>query len=422
MSTASTSTLVKPGPDDTWATVRDAFPGIDDSISVVTFRDDTWATVRDAFPILQEVVYLNVGTYGIMPEPVLQHFIETLTEVERSGVASNGAWHRQARETREKVAQRLHCAAANITFTGNATDGTNLVLAGLQWKEGDEVLTTDQEHEAIIHPLLHMQRCRGVQMRRVSISPDPQTMIDQLEAALSPRTRLIAFSHVTCETGTRLPAKEICAWTKERGLLSLLDGAQSLGAFDVDVGELGCDYFTSNGHKWLSGPKGTGIFYAHPERLLDLCPAHVGAGSLERADPEDGTAELWSTGRRFEFGTRAHALYAGLGASLDWLESVGWDKITARITELSDDLKQRILERPYLELLTPLPFDQSSGLIAFSVKGKQAGEVSTILRQKARIHVRVVPHYDAIRIATHCFVNEADLDKLMAVLDEIANS
>jgi selenocysteine lyase/cysteine desulfurase len=383
---------------------------------------DRWAAVRSAFPVLQKTVYLNVGTYGIMPEPALQRFLETLTEVERAGVASNGAWHREARDAREKVAQRLHCAPDNITFTGNATDGTNLVLAGLPLQPGDEVLTTDQEHEAIIHPLLHMQRCRGVQMRRVGVSPDPQAMIAQLEASRSPRTRLVAFSHATCETGTRLPTQEICAWARERGILSLLDGAQSLGAFEVDVGALGCDFFTSNGHKWLSGPKGTGIFYAHPESLFDLCPAHVGAGSLERANPEDGTADLWPTGRRFEFGTRAHALYAGLGASLDWLESVGWDHIEARIRELSDTLKARILERPYLKLLTPLPFAQSSGLTAFSVKGHQAGEVSRTLRQEGQIVVRVVPHYNAIRIATHCFVNEADLDTLMAVLDQIAAS
>lgn len=381
-----------------------------------------WDTARDAFPILQEVVYLNVGTYGIMPEPALQQFVEILTEVERAGVSSNGDWHRYAREARDKVAQRLHCAADNITFTGNATDGTNLVLSGLQWEEGDEVLTTDQEHEAIVHPLLHYQRCRGIRMRCVGVSPDAQTMIDRLEAALSPRTRLVAFSQVTCETGTRLPVREICAWARERGILSLVDGAQSLGVFDTDVNQLGCDYFTSNGHKWLSGPKGTGIFYVHPERLFDLCPAHVGAGSLERANAEDGTADLWSTGRRFEFGTRAHALYAGLGASLDWFEVLGWSNVQARIAYLSDALKARILDRPYLELLTPLPFERSSGLTAFSVRDRQAGEVSKLLREKARIHVRVVPHYNAIRISTHCFVNEADLDKLMAVLDEIADA
>jgi selenocysteine lyase/cysteine desulfurase len=199
-----------------------------------------------------------------------------------------------------------------------------------------------------------------------------------------------------------------------------VDGAQSLGAFAVNVCEMGCDFFTSNGHKWLSGPKGTGIFYAHPERLSELCPAHVGAGSLERADVEQGTADLWPTSRRFEFGTRANALYAGLGYSLDWLAALGWPEIEAHIARMSDTLKAQINERPHLRLLTPLSFTQSSGLTAFCVEGWQAGEVSTQLRQKARIHVRVVPHYNALRIATPCFVNEQDIERLMATVDEIA--
>jgi selenocysteine lyase/cysteine desulfurase len=118
-------------------------------------------------------------------------------------------------------------------------------------------------------------------------------MLERCEAVASPRTRLVAFSHVTCETGTRMPVKAICAWAADRGYLSLVDGAQSLGVFATDVGELGCDFYTSNGHKWLSGPKGTGIFCAGPECLLDLCPAHVGAGSLERVDVDNDVADLW---------------------------------------------------------------------------------------------------------------------------------
>jgi selenocysteine lyase/cysteine desulfurase len=375
--------------------------------------------VRDAFPILQEVSYLNVGTYGIMPEPALQQFLETMAQYERSGVASDGSMYRRAQQAREQVARLLGCDTY-IALTGNATDGTNLVLSGLPWEEGDEVITTDEEHESINHPLLHLQRCQGIHMRRIGVSPDPEVMVQRCREAQSPRTRLIAFSQVTCETGTRLPVQEMCAWAKQAGILSLVDGAQSLGAFAVNVCEMGCDYFTSNGHKWLSGPKGTGIFYAHPERLPELCPAHVGAGSLERADVEEGTADLWPTSRRFEFGTRANALYAGLGYSLDWLAALGWPEIEAHIARMSDLLKAQINERPHLRLLTPLPFACSSGLTAFQVEGWQAGKVSTQLRQKARIHVRVVPHYNALRIATPCFVNEQDIERLMATVDEIA--
>ena len=99
----------------------------------------------------------------------------------------------------------LNCDATQITFTGNATDGTNLVLAGLSGKQGDEVIVTDEEHEAINHPLLYLQRSKGVRMRRVQVSPDPDVMRQRCEAVVSDRTRLLAFSQVTCESGTRLP-------------------------------------------------------------------------------------------------------------------------------------------------------------------------------------------------------------------------
>jgi selenocysteine lyase/cysteine desulfurase len=158
------------------------------------------------------------------------------------------------------------------------------------------------------------------------------------------------------------------------------------------------------------------------DALLQLCPAHVGAGSLERADAADGTAQLWESGRRFEFGTRAHALYAGLGASIEWLAALGWGEIERYVAGMSDYIKERILERPHLELLTPRAFVQSAGLTTFQVVGSQAGEVSRELAHRGRIVVRVIPHYNGIRISTPCFVNEQDIDTLMAAVDEITAS
>ena len=377
-------------------------------------------TVRAAFPALQRVVYLNVGTYGIMPGPALDHFLKVLEEFERFGVASSSGIWRRVQKTRADIARLLGCDAEQIAFTGNATDGTNLVLAGLQWDEGDEVIATHEEHESIIHPLLHLQRTQGVCMRRVEVSPDPDVMLARCEAAVSPRTRLLAFSHVTCETGTRLPAAEMCAWAAQRGVLSLVDGAQSLGVFTIDVRELGCNFYTSNGHKWLCGPKGTGVFYARPERLLELSPAHVGAGSLQRADAEACVAELWPTGHRFEYGTRASALFVGLGASLDWLGGLRWADIEGYVAGLSSYLKDCILERPYLRLRTPVAFEESSGLTTFSFVGNNLGDVCRVLGQR-RIPVRGVPHYDAVRISTACFNNQGDIDTLMDALDEIVD-
>jgi len=377
-------------------------------------------TIRSAYPGLSAGIYLNIGTYGIMPRPALEQYLALVEDFETYGLFSTAGVGQKAEATREVLAALLGCGPAQIAFTGNATDGTNLVLAGLAWQPGDEVITTDEEHEAINHPLLYLQKSRGIRMRRVQVSPDPELMRARVEAVVSPRTRLLAFSHVTCETGTRLPVAELCAWARERHLLSMVDGAQSLGAIRTDVTALGCDFFTGNGHKWLCGPKGTGLFYASPETLGQLSPAHVGAGSLEKADVATDLAELWPSGRRFEFGTRATTLYGGLGYSLAWLGSLGWEAIERYVAALSDALKARILDRPYLRLLTPRPFDHAAGLTTFVMDSWDAGEVSRELWRRGHIRVRVIPHYNGIRISTAHFNNPADLDTLMATLDSLA--
>jgi len=376
--------------------------------------------VRDAYPVLKEVVYLNVGTYGIMPASALAEFQAMQADFEARGVASGGQWGKKTEGTRERLAQLIGAESAEeIAFTRNATDGINLVLAGLDWKPGDEVITTEEEHEAMNHPLAYLHTTKGLVFKRLVVSPVAEVMIERLNAAYSDRTRLVAVSFVTCETGTRLPVKAICQWAAEHQLLSLLDGAQVSGAIKIDVRDIGCDYYTSNGHKWLSGPKGTGFFYGRKDKLDLLSPAHVGAGSLVNVDVAAGFAEPFHTGQRFEFGTRAWAGQAGLGAALDWFDELGWDHVYQHIAALSDYLKARVQERPYLRLLTPLAFEQSSGLTAFEILDHNAGEVATTLRETKHVYTRVVPHFNAMRIATAHFNSANDIDVLMAGLDEI---
>ncbi len=379
--------------------------------------------VREAFPSLLEVNNLNTGTYGIMPEPALAEFVEALTEWERFGVGSRGRHWAKIQAAREGIAKLIGANPGDIALTGNATDGNNLALAGMSWQAGDEVITTTEEHEAINHPLLFMQHRYGIRMRRIEVSPDAEVMLARCEEVLTPRTRLLMFSHVSCESGTRLPAAAMCSWARAHGIQSFVDGAQSVGALSVNVNELGCDYFTSNAHKWLCGPKGTGFFYARPERMMSLIPAHIGAGSLSKADLVTGEVALQPDGRRFEFGTRAHMLFAGVAASLAWFEGLGWPNVHSHISFLSSYLKAGILAREHLQLLTPVPYEQSGGLTTFTVIGHNSGDVSVDLRKESRprrIVVRVIPHYNAIRLSTAHFNNVRDVDEVLAALDEYA--
>ena len=380
------------------------------------------AVVRSNFPVTQDVVYLNVGTYGVMPESALNTFQELQADFERRGVASDHIFGRKAEDARARIANLIHADKDEITFTRNATDGINLVLAGLDWKPGDQVITTSEEHEAMIHPLMYLHKHRGIIFHQVDVSSRADEMLERLEKVVNDKTRLVAMSLVTCESGTRLPAEAISRWASDHDLLCLFDGAQASGAIPVDVRQIGCDFYASNGHKWLSGPKGTGFFYSKKEKLSLLSPAHVGAGSMQQVDVKLDIAEPFLTGQRFEFGTRAWPLYAGLNASLDWFDELGWDNIYLHIASLSAYLKGRIQQTEFLQLITPVSFDESSGLNTFVIKGHTAGDVSTRLRQEYRIYTRVIPHYNALRISTAHFNTEADVDFLVNALIEIENS
>ena len=122
------------------------------------------------------------------------------------------------------------------------------------------------------HPLLYLQRTKKISIKRVEVSPQPEIMLERIEQAWTKKTRLVAVSYITCETGTRLPAQTISEWASQKKILSLFDGAQASGAFPVNVREIGCDFYASNGHKWLCGPKGTGFFYGMKEKLQSLIP------------------------------------------------------------------------------------------------------------------------------------------------------
>jgi selenocysteine lyase/cysteine desulfurase len=153
--------------------------------------------------------------------------------------------------------------------------------------------------------------------------------------------------------------------------------------------------------------------------MKELKPAHVGAGSLERASVSDGVADPWPDGRRFEFGTRAWATLAGFDAVLDWFEELGWDNVFTHVAALSSYLKERIASNPRLELLTPVPFEHSSGLVSFATEGRAPTEVMEALRTKWNVHTRGVLANSGIRISTSHFNNQADIDFLLDRIDEI---
>ncbi|MYB77262.1 MAG: aminotransferase class V-fold PLP-dependent enzyme [Chloroflexi bacterium] len=249
---------------------------------------------------------------------------------------------------------------------------------------------------------------------------DPHVTLRNVGAALTTKTRLIAFSHVSCESGTRLPAKRICQLARVHGAWSLLDGAQSLGAIPVDVAELACDFFVSNGHKWLCGPKETGILYVRPDCLDALTLHAVGAGTFERFSwrGENFCYGLQPSARRFEFGTRNHAALVGLRAAISWLHDLGFPNVYEHIGELAQRTHQILAEIPGVAIVTPRSGEQSAGIVTFNVPSRNPAEIAQELRRQGVItrHTTTPP---GVRASAAYFNTAQDFARLAAALHSL---
>jgi selenocysteine lyase/cysteine desulfurase len=169
-----------------------------------------------------------------------------------------------AEETRQRAARLLGCAVEELVVTRSTTDGMNAVAQGMRLASGDRVLTSDQEHPGGSMCWQHLARRSGGVVDTVAIPPgenDPAAVLQRLSQAITPRTRVISISHVLSSTGLRMPIREISALARSRGITCVVDGAQAAGAIGVNVKELGCHAYATSGHKWLMGPKGTGLLY-----------------------------------------------------------------------------------------------------------------------------------------------------------------
>ncbi len=379
------------------------------------------AAIRAAHPALAQCIYLNTGTYGLTPTPVSERLLSLTRRFEEEGVVAYADLTAQLEAVRERVAACLGASPDEIAFTRNATDGVNLVTAGLDWRPGDEVVLSDQEHPAMDYPWSFLAQTRGVRVVLFQVDPDPRRTLANVERALSPRTRVVAASHVSCQTGIRLPVAEICALARAHGALSLIDGAQAFGMIPVDVRAIGCDFYTTNGHKWLCGPKGTGFFYIRRDLLDQVRPAHVGAGSASQFTA-DRRLVLQPSARRYEFGSRALATHVAVGAALDWFDQIGWEAISQRVRALATLLKERLQTVPGLVLHTPCDWAAASGLTSFSLPGLEAAGLQRRLWEEHRIVSRLVSERNALRLSTHYFNTEEEIERTVAVLHQLART
>ena len=352
------------------------------------------AEFRAQFPVLERTAYLNAGTEGPLPSRAADAVRKRL-DLELSDGRCGRAYMESVRDLatrlRDAYAGVLGCDANNVALTGSTTDGVNTVIAGLDLRPGDEIITSDEEHPGLLAPLGRARSVHGVQVRIVPFA--------ELPGEVKPNTKLIASSHVSW-VGGRVVDHEALNRT---GVPVLLDAAQGIGAVPVDVEALGCAFYAASGQKWLCGPEGSGCLYVREDQIDQLTVPWPGYGSLADArnalssGPADHAA-------RFDHGFPPGMRSTWALASIAVLESAGWEWVHARAADLAADLAARLAERGL-----DVADRGRSTLVSYRTEDADA-EVSRLADEG--FVVRSIPSHGYVRVSVGAWSSEDELERL----------
>lgn len=374
-----------------------------------------WKLLRQQFLIPGNYHYLNTGGLGASPFMVI-NTVKKMMDLEdtfpNAGRKKDDWW-----EIKKKCAAFLGpgIKKEEIALTGTATEGINIIINGLPLKKGDEIITSTHEHVALNVPLLNKMKTSGIVIK--TFEPDFEKgtgNVKRIEQLISKRTRLIFTSHITCTTGQIMPVKEIGRLAKARGVWYALDGVQAIGHMPVKVAETGADFYAVSCHKWLLGPRRTGILYVREKWLDTLKPSIVGAYSNEMNDIEKRLLELHPTAQRYEYGTQNEALFYGLEMALDFITTIGIDTIWTHNKHLSEMFYRGLKEIPGVEILSPVEEKHRASMVTFKIKNRESRKISNSLDTRGW-RVRFVPeaNLEAIRVSFHVYNNEQEVRGLL---------
>jgi L-cysteine/cystine lyase len=367
------------------------------------------------------MTYLNTGWAGPSPVSVVEAIKERL-EYE----SYNGPTTPEVRESgkqidlqaREAVARLLNVSADEILLTANTTTGINLVLNGLPWREGDEIVTCNLEHSSILVPSYHLRKSRGVITRVLQLALDEphDSILSKVEAAITDRTRMVFFSHVEFSTGLRIPVEGIRALKKDRGIWMLIDGAQAAGHIPLDLQAIDCDFYSIPGQKWLLGPDETGALYIRRSMIPEIQPVDIGYDTTLEYDREGGYVPNSDNIEKLLISTASARLHAGLLEGIRFVDEVGVSAILARNLSLATALKNGLAETPGVTVHSPMSGPGATGLVAFSIDGADHEATCMELWRSNRIIMRDIKYPAGLRASLDFFNTE---DEVSALVDAV---
>ena len=386
--------------------------GLVRSLDARSARAMDWEALRDEFLLPRDHAYFNAATLGAQPRVVAQAVIDHMVHVERDlahwdykpGHEQYYSGYYPELSVREKLAAFVNADVDEIALTENATSGMNIIANGLDLGVGDEVVMLDKGHiGSRCGWEVKDKRC-GVYVRHVpmpSASASDDELVDLYEKATTPRTRVWVIEHLTSATALRFPVDELCSSARSRGIVTVVDGAQSCGHLPVDVHAMQCDAFYTSASKWMMAPRGISFMYVR----RDVLPKVWTTLASEHWDDQANGAF-----RLMQRGSCNGSLVRGLEAAVDFYNDIGIDRARARIFELADLLRFRLSDCPKVRVISPA----NSGTVVYSVDGYDGMQLQDLLWDRARVRVR--RQGSAVRLCCHVWNSEEEVERAVEAI------
>jgi selenocysteine lyase/cysteine desulfurase len=377
-------------------------------------EDAYWAEMRKQFLIPENEIYLNNGTVGSSPAPVLRAIFDGYTTTEKMDqqdpedypIWGYAAWN----EFRDPLAEFVGCTRDEIALLRNATEANSYIANGVDMQAGDQVLMTDQEHPGGEHPWNLKAKRYGIAVKKITLPRpvmDAAQVLNLFNDAITPRTRVLFFSHITTFSGVVLPAKELAALARTKGILSAVDGAHVVGMMRLNLHDLGCDMYSSSPHKWLMAPKGSGFLYVRDD-VIDRLWNTIATEGWD--DPKIRAEKFQRIGS-----SNVPALW-GLRASIKLANDIGLERIERRHRQLADYILEEMKKRGGESWTSPDPALRCA-IVSVNVPPVPRMDLENWMWKTYQIRIRGGdPH--KLRLSTPYYLQRKDIDRFLEKFDE----
>ena len=367
------------------------------------------------FPILQIMTFMNHA--GVAPiSPAAGAALRQYAKQAESQAYVGSGWYAQVAKAKRLAAQMIGAQGEDeIAFVANTSTGLSMVAGGLAWTEGDAVVITDVEYPANRYPWENLKRL-GVELIEVAHGADGRIDAVEVAGAVTSRTKVVALSHVQYASGYRIDLKPIRDMVHRAGGFLCVDAIQSVGLMPVDVQASGIDFLAADGHKWLLGPEGCGIFYCRHDLIEMLHPPIVGWMCMVDADNYgDYQFELETNARRFEPGSYNIPGILALGASMQMLLDHGIENVWSQVETLTLRLCNGLAKKGY-RVCSPRREGERSGIVVFEPSPSHAGSEKHIVSQLQKQNIIIVVREGRLRVSPHFYNTMQQIDQLLKAL------